>query len=123
MSKDRMTAEQIRAAETREGVSAVDHMSEMLSAIHAPALMEDGWRDISNAPYDGTLIRVRDRGWSPCHAQYIGTRFVDGHWKFTEYTSFTPTHWQPLPEPPSTLTDLERAGAGNGMNNFGRQGE
>lgn len=26
-----------------------------------------------------------------------------------------PTHWQPLPEPPSTLTDLERAGAGNGM--------
>lgn len=97
MSKDRMTAEQIRAAEAREGASAVNHLNEMLSNMSAPPLAEDGWLDIASAPYDGTLIRVRDRGWAPCHARYVGTRFVDGRWQFTEFTSFTPTHWQPMP--------------------------
>lgn len=96
MATDRMTAEQVRAAEAREGASTTNHMNEMLAITNVPDITEGGWLDISTAPYDGRLVQVRDRGWAPCRARYVGTQLVDGHWQFVEYTSFLPTHWKPI---------------------------
>jgi hypothetical protein len=55
----------------------------------------EGWDPIASAPKDGTLVRVRDRQYAPCHA-----RFVEGHWRFIEETSFLPTHWQVIQSHP-----------------------
>lgn len=79
-------------------VSNRDWMQEAMALRGYPLEPMDGWDDIATAPRDGTLIRVRQRQWAPCHAKFDGE-----HWHFTEFTSFEPTHWQlaPLRTPPS----------------------
>jgi hypothetical protein len=76
----------------------------------------DGWQDISTAPKDGTLIiayghstRVPDRGG---RGQQTVIHFLDrvtfiawtslGNFWSEQGFSFEPTHWRPLPVPPSS---------------------
>lgn len=50
----------------------------------------DGWQPIDSAPKDGTILRVRFKGWLPYHAFWR-----DGDWHPVEYSgSSRPTHWQ-----------------------------
>lgn len=68
----------------------------------APLATQDGgWRDISTAPRNGTMILL----WWP----YWRNHAVIGYWRLDEWQSHVrlsldvpnPTHWMPLPEPPS----------------------
>lgn len=85
-------------ASVKEGESARDHLTEALARIGNPLNTKiDGWFDIATAPKDGTLVLVRDGKWEPCHGRFV-TEGDGGYWKMTEYTSFTPTLWQPMPK-------------------------
>jgi hypothetical protein len=65
------------------------------------------WRDIAEAPKDGTYIlgnkRFLDAGWSP-----RVMRWEEGQW-LTDPGDWVqqPTLWQPLPCPPSTTSERE----------------
>ena len=52
---------------------------------------ERQWRPIATAPKDGTVIRVREGEWAPCHVYWS-----HGRWEGIEY-AFTrrPTEWMP----------------------------
>lgn len=79
----------------QDGESARDHLSENQARIGNPVSTQiEGWMPIASAPMDGTLIRVRDGRWQPCHARFVSGE--PGVWKFIEYTSFSPTLWQPI---------------------------
>ena len=67
------------------------------------------WRDISTAPKDGRFIDV----WMPARPQHCGYRITNTYWSdieewwcegddcpLTVYPK--PSHWMPLPEPPTT---------------------
>lgn len=72
-------------------------------------MSEDGWRPIETAPRDGTYILI---GWFEFEGQnsmevafWHGTL---GAWcqtskAFTSDPNWQPTHWMPLPSPPSAL--------------------
>lgn len=65
----------------------------------------DGWRDISMAPRDGTLILVYDRGsMAVCYWSTSVWVTKGGAWIYDECRSDTvelqPSHWRPLPAPP-----------------------
>jgi len=79
--------------------------------------IRDGWQDISTVPKDGreVVLRVRSRAGVP-GGTVVGHYMQGGHciedhppiaagWYFWGGTSFDlasePTHWQPLPPPPS----------------------
>lgn len=67
-----------------------------LAAAPQPALSA-GWRDISTAPKDGTLILVREPRCSGIAVMYLhGWKYESGGICYLE-----PTHWQPLPVAPS----------------------
>lgn len=52
------------------------------------------WQDIATAPRDVEIL-VFERG------TFMLAENDDGYWyETTEYRAITPTHWQPLPEPP-----------------------
>lgn len=68
------------------------------------------WRDISTAPKDGTLVDL----WIPRRRERAADcRFIKGGWRELSLTPFDtmewcslegydqPTHWMPLPEPPT----------------------
>ena len=66
------------------------------------------WQDISTAPKDGTEILVAGPAWDDLSKGFFQTvaMWIDHAW-FQEQTDYPdaavydPTHWQPLPEPPS----------------------
>lgn len=77
----------------------------------------EGWQDISTAPKDGTIIV-----WSPMgggkvfFAQWDDNRYATTpkpYWRFsderiwgtTAVRKAQPTHWRPLPAPPSAMID------------------
>jgi hypothetical protein len=76
-------------------------VGDLLAALEA---QQGGWRDISTAPKDGTVIGA----WSPSEPGIVRRvkwgRFVnqDGWITATKgcAVSNLPTHWMPLPEPP-----------------------
>lgn len=100
-----------------------DGMSRVLEAYESAKQKEaEGWRDIASAPKDGSSFlavvwgRVRAIKWCPAWEVW----FDDGKDADTiDYEndevfgigSALPTHWRPLPEPPSALLS---AGGENG---------
>lgn len=70
------------------------------------------WQAIDSAPKDGRDILAYIDGFGMGQMVLF---WEGGYWREKANCmglKSEPTHWQPLPEPPSTLTDLERAGAG-----------
>lgn len=66
-----------------------------------PDSLSEGWRDIETAPRDGTLFLVTGRHddeyeWYNL-AHWIEPIGLMGNWD----EGLTPTHWMPLPTPPS----------------------
>lgn len=85
------------------------------------AALERGWQDISTAPKDGTLIWVlwdghNNQTGEP--ARYYYAAFFDGDAEYEDlawvdcegHQIDEPTHWMPLPPPPSTTGNEETRG-------------
>ncbi|MBA4220146.1 MAG: hypothetical protein C0458_05380 [Methylobacterium sp.] len=81
----------------------------------------DGWRDIASAPKDGEIflgtgpeeawpVAMLWQSYDADDAAEIGS---DGYWTYAEQLiadvtgEAKPTHWRPLPEPPSALAGGE----------------
>jgi hypothetical protein len=76
---------------------------------------EDGWQPIDTAPKDGTRVDLWAKMWQVYNDEFTGKRFADcywtngdsmsgrhAHWRELD-PSWRPTHWMPLPEPPSDV--------------------
>lgn len=97
-------------AETAQAISVA---RAALSPNHQPHAVSQGWRDIETAPRDGTLIDLwcidRRGNYAPrrlTERQYgrmtnwVGEIVVG--WNIgNPYRDWQPTHWMPLPAPPS----------------------
>ena len=74
-----------------------------------------GWRLIESAPKDGTviqaIIQVKEHGKTKPSYWQPKLKYAQGHWQanhahgwfdinMLEWIKKTPTHWQPLPQPP-----------------------
>lgn len=92
---------------------ALKHDANELLSEHKRIVLESPWQPIESAPKDGTEILVA--GPTPGHSRdgaYISVgMFDDGLWwsswweeREEENALFPPTHWQPLPPPPSPLS-------------------
>lgn len=78
-----------------------------------------GWRTIDSAPRDGTRIVIAKNmgepwGWVRGIGGYERARGIEGWIAFCGFNDVPgvlglaePTHWQPLPEPPSPITKTE----------------
>jgi hypothetical protein len=75
---------------------------------------QEGWRDIASAPKDGTAVLIAQivpadaRRWSVLEGHYVSRRDGPDTWygandygdeEFSQ--PYEPTHWQPLPPPPT----------------------
>lgn len=68
-----------------------------------------GWQAIETAPRDGTWVLAGEFGNSDIVGDYYAASWLgnrrDGYWQARcgQYVTLTPepTHWQPLPPPPS----------------------
>lgn len=72
-----------------------------------------GWQPIETAPRDGTIVLVHPATWtgmSASPARWDDNRYAKHprpYWNRIDTVSahisraYEPTHWQPLPEPPS----------------------
>ena len=75
--------------------------------IHAALLSaEQGWREIESAPMDGRSVlvfcpRASDHGYERIRLTWR----KDGKWQGANNTSWPPTHWMPLPAPPTNPQD------------------
>lgn len=63
---------------------------------------EHGWREIESAPKDGRSVlvfcpRASDHGYERIRLTWR----KDGKWQGANNTSWPPTHWMPLPAPPT----------------------
>lgn len=74
------------------------------------ALQQQGWRDISTAPKDGTFVLLREPNWKA--GAVIGKWFdfeqvIHGALGFWEAhaTEVKPTHWMPLPPLPASASE------------------
>lgn len=84
------------------------YASPVRSAI-VPAPAEETWQPIETAPKDGTTVLVafwlwndRKNGYGYQVAEWCGD--ADGEWQTQEdVTLYPPTHWRPLPAPPSLV--------------------
>jgi hypothetical protein len=83
-------------------------MDDEIPTIDAVHSERSEWQPIETAPKDGTVIDLWIPGWE---------RFADCHWSKIEPAGWTsdfgdvvlectgntePTHWMPLPEPPTS---------------------
>ena len=64
---------------------------------------EQGWQDISTAPKDGTRILVSNDCCPVTIAKCFGGELGSGRWLDDEGNEIEPTHWRPLPAPPSAV--------------------
>ena len=124
MQIDEKAFEAARAAwlESASDYTRLDDSIKAAILAYESAKPKEGWRDIASAPKDGTAILLygpgvlnRDGRTSMyARAQHVGwAHDVDGHllW-YTRDPRVTcrPTHWRPLPDPPSAM--LSAAGDG-----------
>ena len=64
------------------------------------------WLGIETAPKDGRRVLLYCREWSaPCTGQYYGEPRGWGVFYDVGMYKYQPTHWIPLPEPPSPERD------------------
>lgn len=64
---------------------------------------QDGWRDIESAPKDTTPFMAYDAEWDDYGLAIIrwdGAQWIE-HFEDMPCFPFVPTHWQPLPSPPT----------------------
>lgn len=110
---DKMVQAALRAwnGYTNSGPVA-DDWSDAMQAALAAALAVDGvalqgWHDISTAPHDGTRILLWASAWhAPCSGSWYGSDWRQVY----DLPTFahSPTHWQPLPQPPAASDREER---------------
>jgi hypothetical protein len=80
-------------------INYVTVRQEDLRALLSP---EQGWREIESAPKDGRSVlvfcpRASDHGYERIRLTWR----KDGKWQGANNTSWPPTHWRPLPAPPT----------------------
>jgi hypothetical protein len=68
-----------------------------------PAENSDAWQPISSAPRDGTTVLLFAPGWD---SSKTGWTFGKANWQDCPFhhggdPKYEPTHWMPLPSPPS----------------------
>jgi hypothetical protein len=65
----------------------------------------NGWKPIETAPKDGTSILLSDGKWvgEGYYSEHSGGTWWEAgsHWTDAHDGQIYPTHWQPLPPPPS----------------------
>lgn len=99
-----------------EWLKALNVINEAAQKLHDlwPTLCEAEWQSIETAPkdevdcgYDGVMtvrILTYDEGWCPLKTPVVAYWDVT-HWQVEgrddDTTHYTPTHWKPLPEPPT----------------------
>ena len=86
-----------------EEVASIFQDAYELSLAKADAIMalpplEDGWRDISSAPKDGTRVLMWGPGWDgPMTHEWPNAEIAEA--ELRNWIN-PPTHWRPLPSPP-----------------------
>lgn len=78
--------------------------ADMLAALSAIRLDEEGWQPIETAPRDKWLLLAEAPYEPGPYDAYAGHWHSDGYWLSNcgQYVTETPepTHWRPLPQPP-----------------------
>lgn len=65
-----------------------------------PETVVVGWRDISTAPKDETVVQLWNRrGWHPI-CKFFHSKWFDLYEGLWRGLDGAPTHWMPLPDPP-----------------------
>jgi hypothetical protein len=100
----------------------VERAIAMLQASPSPPVGEDGWRDISTAPKDGTYIDIW--GINPAGRRYTDMRWTDfpevgavegftwRDWqgvRAIDHADAVATHWMPRPAPPGVSPPVSAA--------------
>lgn len=84
----------------RAGETAEDRFSEMERRMEAPRTNK--WQPIETAPKDGTEVLVTKPGYTMAVAGFDYGEWRDaGDMGWGGYCDVEPTHWMPLPNPPS----------------------
>jgi hypothetical protein len=88
------------------GQTGIEVALELTDSIIA-LLPKDEWRTIESAPRDGTAVLISEAGdfipeiarW---HVDLVG-------WmnEYSDRVSLSPTHWRPLPAPPTLISQQE----------------
>lgn len=74
-----------------------------------PAASTTTWQLIDTAPKDGSEIVAHDAATGTSHVtlwRHGGWHDPDSHY-YSDAPDFVPTHWMPLPKPPTTNTTLD----------------
>ena len=89
-----------------------DHASECDNVTIIPPsglVLSPGWQPIETAPMDGTEVvlfypHLTDAGFVTAGYWYRGGEHYESHWyaDLVNGGASPPTHWMPLPAPPST---------------------
>ncbi len=90
-------------AEAARAIKDADELTAALSAQGAP----QGWQPIATAPKDGTeVLGFRGRGAAGQSGQFRAIAKFNGYeWiRIPGSYSWSPTHWMPLPMPPTGET-------------------
>lgn len=107
-----VTDEMVRAARRkapkfwRDYADSEEQMRQVLTA--ALAAM---WRDIKDAPKDGSSILATWSASWPDNPHIEAVYFSDGTWFYchdSEATDREPTHFMPLPAPPATEVEIQK---------------
>lgn len=100
---------------------AHDFYADQILALPAPPIQE-GWRPIETAPRDFTpIIGWREGGVRQWY-RWVDDRHLGTGWYNSEQgrvTDIPPTHWQPLPAPPTIIM----GGGGSSQSQPGSDGE
>lgn len=101
LKKRDVTANKKEARDYETMAIACSHVAAAIRALSSQPVV-DGWLPIETAPKDGTPVLAYQAGryfkcWMECD-QYEGGYF----WQDEEDSEPSPTHWRPLPTPPSS---------------------
>lgn len=101
----------LRCAECDERDRYCEELEAKVAARPGSSDLTAPWQAIETAPKDGTAVI----GFDPRNgndflnnAEFM--RWIDGAWRDPETYKRKPTHWMPLPHPPTTDSAAEQAG-------------